>query len=140
MYDYQSGPNAAFGLFPILLMFGVYLYFAYCQYRTAQKIGLYDCAWWAWIPIMNTFLLFRMANRPNWWFWLMFVPIANIVCIAILWKETAINAKVPYWWGYLMLVPFVNVVAIGVMAFSALPERTTPTQYEPQPREPEQVG
>jgi hypothetical protein len=39
--------------------------------------------WGAIIPIYNSYLLCKIANRPGWWVILMFIPIVNIV-IAII--------------------------------------------------------
>ena len=141
MYDYQSPAGTGFEMISLLLIVGIYLYLAFCQFKTAQKIGLHDCAWWAWIPIMNTFLLFRMAGKPAWWFILCLVPLVNLVCFAILWMETAKNAHVSPVWGFLVLIPVINFVALGIMAFSAPPPSyPTPPPLQPQPRQPEQVG
>jgi uncharacterized membrane protein YhaH (DUF805 family) len=122
MYDYQSSPDAGLGMIPILFLLGVYVYFAFCLFKVAQKSGHQDCAWWAWIPILNTFLLFKIAGKPAWWFVLCLVPLVNIVVFAILWMEAA-----------------KAVQALGIMAFSAMPQHTPPA-YTPQPREPEHVG
>ncbi len=139
MQDYQSGADASFGLIPLLLLVGVYAYFAYCQARMAHKCGLADSAWWAWIPILNTFLLFKMANKPNWWFVLCLVPLVNIYIFGVLWWEAAKACKTSPVWGILTLVPLVNFVAIGIMAFSS-PPAMVPPPHTPQPREPEHVG
>jgi hypothetical protein len=139
MQDYQTGADASLGLIPILLIVGLYAYFAYCQAKMAQKCGHADKAWWAWIPILNTFLLFKMANKPNWWFFLCLVPVINIVAFAILWMEAAKACQTSPVWGFLVLVPFVNLVSMGIMAFSS-PPATAPPPHTPQPREPEHVG
>lgn len=141
MNDFQSPSDISFGLIPLLLIVGIYVYLAFCQFRTAQKIGLHDYAWWAWIPIANTFLLFKMAGKPNWWFVLLLIPLVNLVCFAILWMETAKNAHVSPVWGFLVLVPIINFFALGIMAFSDPPRAyPTPPPHEPKPYEPERVG
>ena len=42
MYDYQTGPDTGLGMIPILILVGVYFYFAFAQFKIAQKIGLTD--------------------------------------------------------------------------------------------------
>ena len=101
-----------------LVILAIYFYFTYSQYKIAQKVGCADTAWWSFIPIANTFLLIKMANKDWWWFALCLVPLVNIVCFAIMWIESAKAAGHSPIWGFLMLVPFLNFVAIGVMAFS----------------------
>jgi len=140
MYDYQTGSDAAFGTIPLLILLGVYVYFAYCHMRMAQKIGLSDCAWWAWIPILNTFLLFKMAGKPWWWFFLCLVPLVNIVIFAVLWYKAAEACRVSPVWGILMLIPLLNLIAAGILAFTGAPSQPTPPQQTPQPRQPASVG
>ena len=140
MYDYQTGPDTGLGMIPILILVGVYFYFAFAQFKIAQKIGLTDSAWWAWIPILNTFLLFKMANKPAWWFILCLVPLVNIVVFAILWIQAAKAVQTSPVWGFLVLIPLVNLVAMGVMAFSSSPHQPSPPSHTPQPRQPEHVG
>jgi hypothetical protein len=140
MYDYQTGPEAGLGMIPILVLLGMYVWFAFCQMKVAQKIGLNDCAWWSWIPILNTFLLFKMAGKPAWWFFLCLVPLVNIIAFAILWMEAARAAQTSPVWGFLVLVPFINFVAIGVMAFSGPPSRPSPPPQQPKTQTPVNVG
>ena len=139
MYDYQSSPDAGLGTIPILFLLGVYVYFAFCMFKMAQKTGHTDCAWWAWIPILNTFLLFKIAGKPAWWFLLCLIPLVNIIVFAILWMEAAKAVHVSPVWGIMVLLPLINFVALGIMAFSAMPQPTPPA-YTPQPRQPEHVG
>ena len=139
MYDDQTGFIAALGMIPLLFLVGVYCYFSFCQMKMAQKIGLSDCAWWAWIPIVGMFLLFKMASKPWWWFFLCLVPLVNIVVFAVLWYEAAKACNVPPIWGILVLVPVLNLIALGVMAFSGTPARPAPQYQTPQPRQPANV-
>jgi hypothetical protein len=141
MYEYPQAADTGLGTILMLLAVGLYVYFAFCQMKMAQKIGLLNSAWWAWVPIMNTFLLFKMAGKPNWWFFLCLIPLVNIIAFAILWMEAAKAVDNSPVWGFLVLVPFINFVAIGVLAFSAPPTpHRTPPPHEPKPYQPANVG
>jgi len=140
MYDNQAGLFAALSTIPLLLVVGIYLYFAYCMMKMARKVNLWESSWWAWIPVLNLFLLFKIAGKQWWWFFLCLVPIVNLVVFLVLWYQAAKACHVSPVWGILMFVPVVNIVAAGVMAFSNPPTRPTPPQYEPQPRQPANVG
>ena len=121
MYEANSsagGPSIVMWL----VILGLYLYFAWTQYKIAQKVGCSDKAWWSFIPIMNTFLLVSMASKQWWWFFILLVPVVNIVAFAILWIEVAKATGQSPAWGVLMLIPFLNFVAIGIMV--ALPAVT----------------
>lgn len=139
MNDYSSDPAAAMGLIPILFLIGLYVYFAFCLSKIAQKTGHSDIAWWSWIPVLNTFLLFKIAGKPAWWFALCLIPLVNIVVFGMLWWETAKAARVAPVWGIMVLLPVINFVALGIMAFSTPPASIAPP-HQPQPREPEHVG
>jgi len=124
--------GAGLGIFVWVIIAALYLYFAFTQYKIAQKCGCHDSAWWSWIPIMNTFLLIKMARKEWWWFVLCLVPIVNIVAFAMLWIQAAKLAGHAPIWGFLVLVPGINFVAMGVMAFSGeRPATLPPSDHEP---------
>ena len=138
MYESQAGSDAGMGIFPIIFFVAVYVYFAYTQARMADRIGMSKYAWWAYVPILNLFLLFRMASKPAWWFVLCLVPLVNIVVFAVLWMEVAKAVRQSPVWGILVLVPAVNFIALGIMAFANPPQRVTPQPPSKQPEESRQ--
>jgi hypothetical protein len=117
MYEPADG-GAGFGAVFFLIMLAVYFYFAFTQYKIAQKVGCADKAWWSFVPVLNTFLLIQMAGKD--WFWFLFclIPLVNLIAFAILWMEVAKASGSSSIWGLLVLVPFLNFVAMGVMAFA----------------------
>lgn len=117
MYD-PGYDGSGMGAIAWLVVLGIYFYFTFSQFKIAQKVGCADKAWWSFIPIANTFLLIKMANKDWWWFVLCLVPLVNMIVFAIMWIETAKAAGHSPIWGFLVLIPFLNFVAIGVMAFS----------------------
>lgn len=131
----------AFGAMFWLFIVATYFYFAFTQYKIAQKCGCNDNAWWSYIPIFNLVLLAQMAGKEWYWVVLCFVPFVNIIAFAVLWIKTAQRAGFSAVWGFLALVPLVNFIAVGFMAFtastpgpSAAPPPSTPS------RQPEHVG
>lgn len=140
MYEYETGQSAGLGMIPLLFILGVYLYLAFTMFKMAQKTGHSDSAWWSFIPILNTFLVFKMASKPAWWFILCLIPIVNIVVFAILWIEVAKACGQSPVWGVLVLIPLINFIALGVLAFSAPPRRLSPTSPSERPRTPTPVA
>lgn len=105
------------GVFLILLLVlvGVYVFFAVCLMKIAQKTNA-DNAWWAWIPILNLVLMLNIAQKPVWWIILMFVPLVNIVIILLV--DLAIaeaRGKGAIWGVILFLVP---IIGLPYLAFS----------------------
>jgi hypothetical protein len=130
------------GLFTWLFMIGLYLFFAYTQYRIAQKCGAKDNAWWSFIPIMNLVLWCQMARKPLWWTVLLFVPIVGLVVGILMSVEVARNAGHPAFWGIALIIPFLNFVALIVMAFTegSGHKPVQHTQPAPHQRTPQSVG
>ena len=139
-----SSGDALFSLFGILVLLAVYLYFSYCQYRMSSKCGYGEYGWWAFIPIMNTILLIKMAEKPMWWILLILVPVVNLFVFFALWMAVAKNCGQSPFWGFLMPIPFLNFIAAFVLAFNSppshYPPQSAPTAPPSQPREPQKVG
>jgi len=47
--------------------------------------------WACLVPIYNFIVILEIANKPTWWFILLFVPVANIVVIFLVSIEVAKN-------------------------------------------------
>src|SRR5688572_4163616 len=55
-----------------------YVIYAISYSSIAKKTGHADIAWWAWVPILNLWLAFKIAGMGLLWFILTFVPVANL--------------------------------------------------------------
>ena len=101
----------------LLIALGLYAYVAICFQRMANKIGVSD-SWWAWVPILNLFLLVKMAAKPLWWGLLFFIPLANLV-VAILCLVAVLEAlKKPPLFVIGFFIPVLNLVLLGYLAFA----------------------
>jgi len=99
----------------ILLILYIYLSLALhiIAKKTATPLG-----WLAWIPIVNFYLMNRIAGRPGWWFWLFLIPWVNMVIAVIVWMGIAKVRNKTEWLGLLLLIPIVNFILPGYLAFS----------------------
>jgi len=65
----------------ILTFCGVYLviiaFYIYVMWRLFVKAG--ESGWLSIIPILNAYVMIKIAQRPGWWFLLYLVPIVNFV-------------------------------------------------------------
>jgi hypothetical protein len=129
------------GLFGWLVILAIYAFLGWTMYRIARKTGCVSSAWWAWVPILNAFLVIKCAAKPWWWFFLLCIPIVNIVFAVMLWMEIAKACGQPSWWGFVMLLPVVNFFVMAYLAFAgpAPISKEFPTQTPVQPRHPEKV-
>lgn len=135
---YESGyASSSGGTMVILLWLVLYLYFAFTQFKIAQKVN-HNAPWWAFIPIVNLFQQIQMAGKEWYWFILYLVPVVNIFAIAIIWMNIAQRCQKSSTWGILAILPILNFIAWGYLAFSGSAPSSPPPQ--PAPREHEPVG
>jgi hypothetical protein len=115
----QMEPAAAAAIMIVyfIFIFIFYIYFAICLMKIAKKTTT-ENGWFAWIPILNVFLMLMIAKKPLWWFILLLIPIVNLIIGIIVWMAIAEARGKPNWVGILMIVPFLNVIIPGYLAFS----------------------
>jgi hypothetical protein len=138
---YEANTGGDYGMWFWIITFAVYFYFAFAQYKIAEKIGTPN-AWFSFVPILNLVLLIQMAQRPMWWFILLLVPVINVICYAIIWMDVAKNSGSSPVLGFCNIIPFLNLITIGMMAFGGSSPKQVPypSHDEPAPKQPEQVG
>lgn len=94
-----------------------YIYGALCLHKIATKT-ITKYGWFAWIPILNMFLMLMIVRRSLWWSLLFCFPLVNFIFLIIVWMEIAKIRNKSAWLGALMVLPFVNLVILGYLAFS----------------------
>lgn len=108
LYDYME--------FTVAL--AIYAYTAYTLQVIAKKTST-PRTWRAWVPLLNIFLLVKVAEKSYWWVLWNLIPIVNWVITAILWMRVAVRLGKPKWLGLLMLVPIANFIVMGYLAFAS---------------------
>lgn len=101
----------------LIVLIVAYAYFAFCTLTIANKTGT-ENSWFAWIPVLNIYLLVKVAQKPGWWLILFLIPIVNIVIGIIVWMKISELLRKPSWLGILFIIPFLNFILIGYLAFS----------------------
>jgi len=132
-YNYEELAEASAGAGIMAALFGgamlfvsiicslaMYIYMALTLMKTAQKLGA-ENAWYAWIPILNIVLLFKLGEQNPWLILLMLIPGigALIVGILAIIGTMKICEKRGYdkLLGLLMLVPIANLILWGMLAW-----------------------
>ncbi len=137
------GGTEVIGTMSLVIMGLILFYIMFMQYKIAHKTGQSDTAWWAFIPIANTFLLLKMAEKPTHWFLFLLIPIANVFFFFKLWIDVARNCGQSGVWGFLVMIPFLNFLALFVLAMSSRPYEYPEDSFPPpsdRPKQPQQVG
>jgi len=127
--------GAAAGVMGLVLLFGVAMYVVTCIpfYLISKKTGI-GTSFFAWVPILNVYLMLQLAEKPGWWLILMFVPVVNIVIIILTYCGVAETCRLPAWVGALALVPFVNILLPWYFLYSVnqTPKEGVKTEGVPQ--------
>lgn len=116
----MENSNAALGvlgIFPMIIGIGFYVYLALALQTIAKKTNTAN-GWFAWIPIINVFLMLAIAGKSGWLFLLLLIPFINIVILIIVWMGIAKARNKPEWLGILMIVPVANLIIPGILAWS----------------------
>lgn len=114
----------------IVLWLAVYVFCAICLMAIAKKLGSNE-AWMAWIPVLNFYLMCRLAGRPGWWLVLYFVPGVNVVIIILVWMKICELRGRPNWWVVLLFIPIVNIVILILLAFQEAAAAAAPPASPP---------
>jgi uncharacterized protein DUF5684 len=80
--------------------------------------------WMAIIPILNLYVLVKMAGKEGWWILLMLIPIVNFVVLFIVYIEIAhrFDRSTGFGVGMALLgVIFVPMIGFGDAAWTAEP-------------------
>jgi hypothetical protein len=93
-----------------------YLFMAWCLWRIARELKVGD-EWMAWVPLINVFTLFRVANRPAWGVLLLLIPLVNIVVLAIVFMRLAERRHRLSLYGLLLFIPIVNFLVMFSLTY-----------------------
>ena len=99
------------------LVFGlvIYVYFSICLMIIANKTGT-PGAILAWIPVLNLYLMVRIAGRPGYWLIPLLIPILGLPFFIVLWMDFSRKRGRPSWLGLLMVVPPINLIIPALLA------------------------
>jgi hypothetical protein len=107
----------------ILIALAFYIYAALALMFIAKKTKTKN-GWFAFIPILNIYLMTQMAKIPAWWTLVIILPFIPFVgglamgaAMIYFWWKIAERIHRPGWWGILMILPIVNLVILGIMAW-----------------------
>jgi len=106
-----------FSLLYLVVAIFAYAFTALCLQLMAKKKNIPN-SWFAWIPILNIYLMCQIAQKPAWWIILCFIPFVSTVITILLLVGIAKAFGKSGWFAVLMILPIVNLFAWGYLAFS----------------------
>lgn len=70
--------------------------------------------WGALIPIYNTYLIIKVADRPGWWLILYLIPVVSLIIALVVLYDVARNfGKGPGFAIMTAIFPFIGIPIIG---------------------------
>jgi hypothetical protein len=80
--------------------------------------------WACLIPVFNCYVILKIAGKPGWWLWLMFIPIVNVVITFLAMDSLAqrFGRSTAFALG-LVVLPYVFIPMLG---FGGSEYRATP--------------
>lgn len=73
--------NSAAGGLSLLFQLGLIVLIVIGMWRVFSKAA--QPGWAVLIPIYNTYVMLKIADKPGWWLLLMFIPIVNVIIYII---------------------------------------------------------
>jgi hypothetical protein len=117
-----------------LFVIAIYIFWAYCLHRIAKKTGTPN-GWFAYIPILNYYLMCKVAGKPGWWLILLFLPFIQIIFVIIICIEIAKALNKPVWMGVVTLLPLIGLIVWAYLAFSKEEKLAAPEEKLATPKE-----
>ncbi len=115
----------------VVLAIAAYIYSAYTLMLSARKLGV-GKDWMAWVPIVNIYLMIKMAGKPWWWLLLLFIPFVNFIVLIMLWMNLVKRFGQSEWLGILAIFSPVGLIFLGFMAWKWQPS-TISASVSPAP-------
>lgn len=108
---------------PVWLVYGsIISYVMFCFPLMLLAVRFGNSSIMAWIPILNLVLFLRIANRPWFQFFLFFIPVVNLIMMALVCIDIAHYLQKSEWIGILGAVPIVNIFLLWYFAFDNVME------------------
>ena len=73
--------------------------------------------WFALVPLLNIVLFLKIAQKPVWWLILFFIPIVNLITLAVASMSLCRRFGINQWWGLASLVSPLNLVLYLYLAY-----------------------
>ena len=120
--DAAQAAGAAVGSGILIVYFAVIILMIVSMWKVFSKAG--EPGWASIVPIYNVIVLLKIAGKPWWWLFLLFIPIVNLVIAIITYVALAQNfGKGGGFAAGLILLPviFLPMLAFGDAQFKGAP-------------------
>lgn len=78
----QTGSGDGGGMVVLVIYLAIFVLIIAGFWKTFTKAG--QPGWAAIVPILNIYILCKIAGRPGWWLILMIIPLVNLIVAAVV--------------------------------------------------------
>lgn len=108
-YEAETEISAVGIILILLFSLAFYVIHSWLLMRLGNRMG-YENSWFAWIPILNVWMMTQLAGRDIVFFLLaLFVPCVNIVIMIIMFMDIAEKCGKERNLGILIIIPIANI-------------------------------
>lgn len=97
----------------IVLWLSIIVFAILSQWKVFEKAG--QPGWACLIPFYNIIILLKIANKPWWWIFMFFIPIANIVFMIMMIHRISLSFGKGA--GFTVGLLFLSIIFWGILAF-----------------------
>lgn len=101
------------GLLLITLWLSLIAFVIIVHWKVYEKAG--QPGWAVLIPVYNLIIMLKIANKPWWWIFLFFIPIANIVFLIMMLNRISLSFGKNA--GFTVGLIFLSVIFWAILAF-----------------------
>jgi hypothetical protein len=103
----------ALSLVSFLIAIVEWLFLSYVLWKIAKKLEVKDYAWWAWVPVLNFALIYRMGGQKFVHMIYLMIPCVSVIGLVyfyIAWVNILKKLGKPEWHVVFIFIPIVNIV------------------------------
>jgi hypothetical protein len=112
----------------IVIMIGLWLsiivFAILSQWKVFEKAG--QPGWACLVPFYNIIILLKIANKPTWWLFMFFIPIANIVFLIMMLNRISLSFGKSS--GFTVGLIFLSIIFWGILAFDKSEYKMLPNE------------
>lgn len=118
LYNDVAVPVISTGVIGFSFVIGLilYIYVSYALMVIAKKQSIPD-AWMAFIPVLNAYIIVKIAGYSGWSMLIFLLPIIGILFLIWTWMKIAEKRGFSQYLGLLVVLPVANIILPGVLAW-----------------------
>jgi len=108
----------------IVLWLSIIAFAIVSQWKVFEKAG--QPGWVCIIPFYNIIILLKISNKPWWWIFMFFIPIANIVFMIMMLHRISLSFGKGA--GFTVGLLFLSIIFWGILAFDKSEYKMIPNE------------